>query len=55
MTGSCEPGQSDASCPIYFLCNWRYIKSHLWEVGPVTSSVLVRSGFFDSVMRWPKQ
>jgi hypothetical protein len=46
MTGSCEPGQSDASCPIYFLYNWRYIKSHLWEVGPVTSSVLVRPGFF---------
>jgi hypothetical protein len=46
LTGSCEPGETDASCPIYFLYNWRYIKSHLWEVGPVTSSVLVRPKFF---------
>jgi hypothetical protein len=46
LTGSCEPGETDAGCPIYFLHNWRYIKSHLWEVGPVTSSVLVRPKFF---------
>lgn len=46
MTGSCVPGGTDASCPIYFLYNWRWIKSHLWEVGPVTSSILVRQDFF---------
>jgi hypothetical protein len=46
MTGSCEPGGVDTNCPIYFLYNWRWIKSHLWEVGPVTSSVLVRQEFF---------
>jgi hypothetical protein len=46
MTGSCEPGQTDSNCPIYFLYNWRWIKSHLWEVGPVTSSILVRQSFF---------
>jgi hypothetical protein len=46
LTGSCEPGEAEASCPIYFLYNWRYIKSHLWEVGPVTSSVVVRPKFF---------
>jgi hypothetical protein len=33
-------------CPIYFLYNWRWIKSHLWEVGAVTSSILVHSSLF---------
>jgi hypothetical protein len=46
LTGTCEPGSTDVSCPIYFLYNWRWIKSHLWEVGPVTSSILVRPAFF---------
>ena len=46
LTGSCNPGDSETTCPLYFLYNWRWIKSHLWEVGPVTSSILVYSNFF---------
>jgi hypothetical protein len=46
MTGSCLPEEQDTNCPIYHLYNWKWIKSHLWEVGPVTSSVLVRQSFF---------
>jgi hypothetical protein len=46
LTGSCEAGDTDIQCPIYFLYNWRWIKSHLWEVGPVTSSIVVGSAFF---------
>ena len=46
LTGSCNPGDSEATCPIYFLYNWRWIKSHLFEVGPVTSSILVYSSLF---------
>jgi len=47
LTGLCEPGnQLSGTCPIYFLYNWRWIKSHLAEVGAVTSSILVRPDFF---------
>jgi len=47
MTGVCELGtQQYGTCPIYFLYNWRWIKSHLAEVGAVTSSILVRPGLF---------
>jgi hypothetical protein len=46
LTGSCEAGETDIQCPIYFLYNWRWIKSHLWEVGPVTSSIVVGPAFF---------
>ncbi|EAX92631.1 hypothetical protein TVAG_421550 [Trichomonas vaginalis G3] len=46
LTGSCDPSDDENKCPIYFLYNWRWIKSHLFEVGPVTSSVLVQSQFF---------
>jgi len=46
LTGSCEPGDPETNCPVYFLYNWRWIKSHLWEVGAVTSSVLVTPAFF---------
>lgn len=46
LTGTCEPGETNIHCPIYPLYNWRWIKSHLWEVGPVTSSVLVRQTLF---------
>jgi hypothetical protein len=46
MTGSCKAGDMNTACPVYFLYNWRAIKSHLWEVGPVTSSILVRPQFF---------
>jgi len=47
LTGICEEGvQKYGTCPIYFLYNWRWIKSHLAEVGPVTSSILVRPDLF---------
>jgi hypothetical protein len=46
LTGTCEAGDTDIQCPIYFLCNWRWTKSHLWEVGPVTSAIVVRPAFF---------
>ena len=46
LTGTCEPGSSESACPIYFLYNWRWIKSHIWEVGAVTSSILVKPDFF---------
>jgi len=47
LTGICEPGFSEFGvCPIYFLNNWRKIKSFLAEVGPVTSSILVGQDFF---------
>lgn len=46
LTGSCDPDASEDQCPIYFLYNWRWIKSHLFEVGPVTSSILVRANLF---------
>ena len=46
LSGTCEPGGDDSDCPIYFLYNWRWIKSHLWEVGAVTSTVVVRQGLF---------
>ena len=46
LTGSCNPGDSEISCPIYFLYNWRWIKSHLWEVGAVTSSIVVHRDLF---------
>jgi len=50
LTGVCEPGvQQYGTCPIYFLYNWRWIKSHLAEVGAVTSSILVRPSFFSYV------
>ncbi|OHS98272.1 hypothetical protein TRFO_35334 [Tritrichomonas foetus] len=45
LSGSCD-ATSESNCPIYFLYNWRWIKSHIWEVGPVTSSILVRPAFF---------
>lgn len=45
MTGSCDAG-NDINCPIYYLYNWRWMKSHLWEVGPVTSSLTVTAAFF---------
>ena len=46
LTGSCNPGDTEATCPIYYLYNWRWIKSHLFEVGPVTSSILVYNSLF---------
>ena len=46
LTGSCNPGDAETACPIYFLYNWRWIKSHLWEVGAVTSSIVVHSSLF---------
>lgn len=46
LTGSCNPGDPVTGCPIYFLYNWRWIKSHLWEVGAVTSSITVYSSLF---------
>ena len=46
LTGSCNPGDAETACPIYFLYNWRYIKSHLWEVGAVTSSIVVHPSLF---------
>ena len=46
LTGSCNPGDAETACPIYFLYNWRYIKSHLWEVGAVTSSIVVHQSLF---------
>ncbi|EAY07094.1 hypothetical protein TVAG_342580 [Trichomonas vaginalis G3] len=46
LTGSCNPGDPETGCPIYFLYNWRWIKSHLWEVGAVTSSITVYQTLF---------
>lgn len=46
LTGSCNPGEAETNCPIYFLYNWRWIKSHLWEVGAVTSSIVVHPSLF---------
>ncbi|EAY15967.1 hypothetical protein TVAG_262170 [Trichomonas vaginalis G3] len=46
LTGNCNPGDLEVVCPIYFLYNWRWIKSHLWEVGAVTSSITVYSSLF---------
>jgi hypothetical protein len=46
LTGSCNPGDPETNCPIYFLYNWRWIKSHLWEVGAVTSSIVVHPTLF---------
>jgi len=46
LTGSCNPGQPETNCPVYFLYNWRWIKSHLWEVGAVTSSIIVYPELF---------
>jgi len=46
LTGSCNPGDAETNCPIYFLYNWRWIKSHLWEVGAVTSSIVVHPDLF---------
>lgn len=46
MTGACDEDADDTMCPIYFLYNWRLIKSHLWEVGPVTSTILVDPSLF---------
>jgi len=46
LSGSCSPGESSSSCPVYFLYNWRWMKSHLFEVGAITSSILVRSSLF---------
>ncbi|EAX95903.1 hypothetical protein TVAG_304330 [Trichomonas vaginalis G3] len=46
LTGSCNPGAPETGCPIYFLYNWRWIKSHLWEVGAVTSSITVYQSLF---------
>ena len=46
LTGSCNPGDAETNCPIYFLYNWRWIKSHLWEVGAVTSSIVVHPSLF---------
>ncbi|EAY22416.1 hypothetical protein TVAG_378950 [Trichomonas vaginalis G3] len=46
LTGSCNSGASNTGCPIYFLYNWRWIKSHLWEVGAVTSSITVYPSIF---------
>ncbi|EAX95121.1 hypothetical protein TVAG_033410 [Trichomonas vaginalis G3] len=46
LTGSCNPGDAETGCPIYFLYNWRWIKSHLWEVGAVTSSITVYRSLF---------
>ena len=40
LTGSCHPGDAETACPIYFLYNWRWIKSHLWEVGEVRPQLL---------------
>ena len=59
LTGICEPGSSEyGACPIYFLYNWRWIKSHLAEVGAVTSSILARAALFtyeDGVYSsWPE-
>ncbi|OHT17299.1 hypothetical protein TRFO_12432 [Tritrichomonas foetus] len=46
LSGECTPGKDDSNCPIYFLYNWKWIKSHLWEVGPVTSSIIARQSLF---------
>ncbi|EAY20906.1 hypothetical protein TVAG_437320 [Trichomonas vaginalis G3] len=46
LTGSCNPGDPETGYPIYFLYNWRWIKSHLWEVGAVTSSITVYQSLF---------
>lgn len=46
LAGQCHPFDFDSSCPVYFLYNWRWIKSHLWEVGPVTSTIVIRRSFF---------
>lgn len=37
LSGSCEPSESNSNCPVYLLPNWRYMKSFLYEVGPITS------------------
>lgn len=47
LTGVCtETSGTYGVCPIYFLYNWRWIKSHLAEVGAVTSSIVVRAPLF---------
>jgi len=47
LSGVCTAGtQTYGACPVYFLYNWRWIKSHLAEVGAVTSSILVRPDLF---------
>lgn len=46
MTGTCDLEENDMNCPIYYLYNWRWMKSHLWEVGPLTSTMVVRKEFF---------
>ena len=46
LTGTCGTDSDDTQCPIYFLYNWRWIKSHLFEVGAVTSSIIVKQSLF---------
>jgi len=47
LSGECDSGSGEYGvCPVYFLYNWRWIKSHLAEVGAVTSTILVRSPLF---------
>lgn len=46
LSGECAPGVDATNCPVYYLYNLDWIKSHLAEVGPVTSSFLVHPDFF---------
>lgn len=45
LSGSCD-GSSSSDCPIYYLNNWKWIKQHLFEVGAVTSTIMVPASFF---------
>ncbi|KAH0785896.1 putative tubulointerstitial nephritis antigen [Histomonas meleagridis] len=46
LMGSCNPGEMSDNCPIYFLYDPKIIQSHIYNVGPVTSTITIRPSFF---------
>lgn len=46
MTGECSQTNHNIECPVYPLNHWKRMKSFLWEVGPITSTITVTPAFF---------
>lgn len=46
LSGECNATDFYLNCPVYLLNNWKWMQSHLWEVGPITSSIFVKQSLF---------
>ena len=47
LTGSCGETTPVELCPVHYLGHWKPMKNFLWEVGPITSTILSNRAFLE--------